>query len=399
MAVNWNILAQPQPEATPFNPLAAIQAHRQGVADYRVDRKDNALLAAGKSMAAGDSKGAQSALYGAGEFDAGFKIQEHQLKQAQHEMDTWQRIGKLAENATPEQWGQTLAMYRRMGINLPAEYLDPTKGQQLAKSHAYDKAALLQQGLIQAQTQLARAHAGLFQAQAATAGQKENPYQIEAQKQRAKDDEEWRTAKITGIEGANEFIQHAEALRGLVKQGGVGPVAGSVVGRVWDMTPLGDKDRAALRGTIDSRLSQLELALAKAEMKGQGTITDKEREILTRMIATVRERPETLDAVMGDLSTRMKGFIGRAQKDIQSGRSAQAQMPAQVQPPQSSAPLSPVPGLTTAPMPPVTTPPQTPAAQQKTTAQPVQIRSAADYEALPPGSVYVDPNGNVRRKP
>ena len=172
MAVNWNILAQPQPEATPFNPLAAVQARRQGEQDHRVDRKDNALLAAGRSMAAGDSKGAQAALYGAGEFDAGFKIQEHQLKQAQHEMDTWQRVGKLAENATPEQWGQTLAMYRRMGINLPAEYLDPAKGQQLAKAHAYDRAARLQQAVAESQIALNRSHAGLFSAQAELTRQK-----------------------------------------------------------------------------------------------------------------------------------------------------------------------------------------------------------------------------------
>lgn len=169
---NWNILAQPLPEPTQFNPLAAVNAYRQGEQDFRVQRKDNALTAAGRSMAAGDTKAAQATLYGAGEFDAGFKIGQHQLQQAQHELEVWQRVGKLAENASPEQWQQTLQMYQRAGVKLPPEYLDPVKGRELARAHAYDAAARLQQGLIRAQTEMARAHAGLFSAQTKIAQEK-----------------------------------------------------------------------------------------------------------------------------------------------------------------------------------------------------------------------------------
>lgn len=168
MAVNWNILAQPQPEPVQFNPLAAIQAHRQGVADFRTDRKDNALIAAGQRMQAGDTKGAQSELYGAGEFDAGFKIGEHQFKQAQHELEVLTRAGRAADLAdTPEKWAQ---VHRTLG--LPQQYADFRTGRETARMLAYDKAALLQQELQRSQMALNRSHASLFDAQAAQAREK-----------------------------------------------------------------------------------------------------------------------------------------------------------------------------------------------------------------------------------
>lgn len=81
MAVNWNILAQPQPEPVQFNPLAAIQAHRQGVADFRTDRKDNALIAAGQRMSRNDYTGAASELFGVGDFQHGLAVRGIQQQQ------------------------------------------------------------------------------------------------------------------------------------------------------------------------------------------------------------------------------------------------------------------------------------------------------------------------------
>lgn len=376
MAVNYNILAQPLPEPTPFNPLAAIQAHRQGVADFRTDRKDNALMSAGQRMAAGDSKGAQSALYGAGEFDAGFKIQEHQFKQAQHELDVLTRAGRAADLAdTPEKWAQ---VHRTLG--LPAQYSDFRSGRETARMLAYDKAALLQQELQRSQMALNRSHASLFDAQAAAAGAKENPYQVEAQKQRAKDDEEWRTQKLSSIEASDDMARQAQAVQQLLKDSkgkGVGPVSGSIVGRAWDMTPLGDKDRAALRATIDSRLSEIELTLAKAYLKGQGSVTDQERQIILRMIATAREQPETVETVMGDISSRMQEISRRARTRTSEGRAAPLSAPAS-----PAGPASPPQKATDAPA--VTHP---------------RITNDSEYDTLPAGTVFVGPDGKLRKKP
>jgi hypothetical protein len=102
------------------------------------------------------------------------------------------------------------------------------------------------------------------------------------------------------------------------------------------------------------------------------------------------------DGIAAAAMSKAIADVANNKSDLITGQPAAAQGAAPAAPaapvPLAPLPASPVPAAAPVPLAPLPAAPATP------TAAPVQIRSAADYAALPPGTHYIDPTGQPRIK-
>ena len=129
--------------------------------------------------------------------------------------------------------------------------------------------------------------------------------------------DEARKSRVQGaqdtISQLDRTLQYFDSLR---KKGEIGPYAGSTVGRAFDKYGPSffgaDAQASGLRDNFDAEAATLQLSLAQAFLKGQGTVTDAERRILSQALPSLDTAdPESGYRILKEMSDTAKKVIER----------------------------------------------------------------------------------------
>jgi hypothetical protein len=234
---------------------------------------------------------------------------DYAVKQADYQ-------AKAVERSRSEQLREQLRQEAiRQGIPEAIGLSNPeTLYQKYAALTPYQKAALslerekLQQDASLAREKLQKELAAMFNAPAIEGMKKQA-------EETAKADVESQVQRRTNVEGAKSFLAKVNSLESDLRAlgSGSGPYEGGGINQY--LGKLFGTESSTLRSSIDQKIKDLELDIAKMDLKGQGAITESERAIARGKLPQLTNNPDANKIIIQTLRNQAQQLIkndGRA---------------------------------------------------------------------------------------
>jgi len=127
----------------------------------------------------------------------------------------------------------------------------------------------------------------------------------------------------TNTEGAKEFLSKVEQLQGALTElgSGVGPVQSSGLGR--GLGNVFGTDNEKNRQIVDALLKDLELSVAKMELKGQGQVTEAERAIARGKLPSMSNQEDANNSIISNLKLQAENIKTKGEQFQKSGQDIQ----------------------------------------------------------------------------